>query len=127
MVQFHVYEFEASNKHYELLGRISSVDGVLTFTERIISSLPANVSMTRSSGQRFCGMYFSFIITKSPILKFLVCQVHFERGVNVGIYSLSHLLQYIFSYLLYLFPFLMAVDLVCLDTISDISITRFIT
>ena len=69
------------------------VQGVLTFTERAISSLPTNISMTHSSGQWFRGMYFDFIITIFPILKFLVCCVHFGRGVNVVIYSLSHLFQ----------------------------------
>ena len=51
LVQFHVYAFEASNKHNKLLGHISSTDGVLTFMEEVISLLPTNVSMTRPSGQ----------------------------------------------------------------------------
>ena len=51
LVHFDGDAFEASNKHNELPGRTSSVDGVLAFMEQIISSLPTNVSMTRLSGQ----------------------------------------------------------------------------
>ena len=105
LVWFHVYAFEASNKHHELIGNISSVNGVFTFTERIISSLPTNVSVTRPGGQLFCGIYLDFIITKSPILKFLDCRVHFERGVNMGIYFLEHLFQYILGMLCTCFYF----------------------
>ena len=47
----YMYIFEASNKYNELLGRTNSVDRVLTFTDRIISLLPANVSVTGPSGQ----------------------------------------------------------------------------
>ena len=51
LVHFDGDAFEASNKHNELPGRTSSVDGVLTFMEQITSSLPTNASVTRLSGQ----------------------------------------------------------------------------
>ena len=51
LVHFDGDAFEASNKHNELPGRTSSVDGVLTFMEQIILSLPTNVSMTCLNGQ----------------------------------------------------------------------------
>ena len=43
LIHFDGDVFEASNKHNELPGRTSSVDGVLAFMEQIISSLPTNV------------------------------------------------------------------------------------
>ena len=42
-------------------------------------------------------MNWSSFMAKSPILKFLICHVQFEHGVNMSTCSLSHLYQYILA------------------------------
>ena len=75
---------------------ISSLFGVVTFTERTIPSLPWYTSTIRLISQWDLGVWSTDNITKSRISRFRDLFVNFFPDTKVWRYSFVHFLQYIF-------------------------------